>query len=38
MRGLSPGNPQLQLAVDLKEHWEAMKTVDRAIVLGFRAS
>jgi|SRR5438067_305913 len=31
------GNPQQQLAVDPKEHWEAMKAVDRAIVLGFRA-
>ena len=27
------GNPQQQLAVNLKEHWEVMKTVDRAIVL-----
>lgn len=31
------GNPDLQIAVDLDAHWEAMAPVDRAIVLGFRA-
>lgn len=30
-------NPDLELVVDLDEHWKAMETVDRAIVLGFRA-
>ena len=31
------GNPKQEFAVDLSEHWEAMKPVQRAIVLGFRA-
>jgi uncharacterized protein len=31
------GNPNLQVAVDLDKHWEAMQAVDRAVVLGFRA-
>jgi predicted TIM-barrel fold metal-dependent hydrolase len=31
------GNPKQELAVKLPDHWEAMKPVDRAIVLGFRA-
>jgi uncharacterized protein len=31
------GNPKQEFAVNLDEHWEAMKVVDRAIVLGFRA-
>jgi len=31
------GNPEQDFAVDLDAHWEAMKPVDRAIVLGFRA-
>jgi predicted TIM-barrel fold metal-dependent hydrolase len=31
------GNPKQNLAVDLKEHWEAMGPADKAIVLGFRA-
>lgn len=31
------GNPHLEIAVDLEEHWTAMAPVDRAIVLGFRA-
>ncbi len=30
-------NPNLNLVVDLDEHWKAMETVDKAIVLGFRA-
>ncbi len=31
------GNPNLNLVVDLDEHWKAMQAADRAIVLGFRA-
>lgn len=31
------GNPNLQLVVDLDDHWKAMEAADRAIVLGFRA-
>ena len=31
------GDPKQNFAVSLDAHWEAMKTVDRAIVLGFRA-
>lgn len=31
------GNPKQEFAVDLDEHWEAMKVVERAVVLGFRA-
>jgi predicted TIM-barrel fold metal-dependent hydrolase len=31
------GDPNQEFAVDLDAHWEAMKPVDRAIVLGFRA-
>ncbi|HEY8548358.1 MAG TPA: amidohydrolase family protein [Vicinamibacterales bacterium] len=34
---VTAGNPNLQVAVDLDEHWAAMGPVDRAIVLGFRA-
>lgn len=34
---VAAGNPDLQFAVDLDEHWAAMQPVDRAIVLGFRA-
>lgn len=31
------GNPRLELGVNLEAHWAAMQTVDRAVVLGFRA-
>ena len=31
------GNPNLNLVVDLDEHWKAMEPVSKAIVLGFRA-
>ncbi|HWR13576.1 MAG TPA: amidohydrolase family protein [Terriglobales bacterium] len=31
------GNPNQQLAVKLPDHWKAMQSVDKAIVLGFRA-
>ena len=31
------GDPNLQFAVNLDEHWSAMTVTDRAIVLGFRA-
>jgi predicted TIM-barrel fold metal-dependent hydrolase len=31
------GNPNQKFAVDLNEHLKAMETVDRAVVLGFRA-
>lgn len=31
------GNANQQLVVDLHQHWQAMKAVDRAVVLGFRA-
>ncbi len=34
---VTAGNPALEVAVDLDEHWAAMACVDRAIVLGFRA-
>lgn len=30
-------NPTMEFAVDLDAHWKAMETVDRAVVLGFRA-
>lgn len=32
------GNPSLEIAVDLEAHWAAMAPVDKAVVLGFRAS
>ena len=35
---LTSGNPSLQVAVDLEAHWAAMAPVDKAVVLGFRAS
>ena len=35
---ITAGNPALEIAVDLDAHWAAMAPVDRAIVLGFRAS
>lgn len=31
------GEGYKDISVDLDKHWEAMKTVDRAVVLGFRA-
>lgn len=34
---IASGNPEQELAVKLPDHWAAMKPVDRAIVLGFRA-
>jgi predicted TIM-barrel fold metal-dependent hydrolase len=34
---MAAGNPKLELTVKLADHWEAMKTVDKAVVLGFRA-
>ena len=34
---ITAGNPDLEIAVDLDEHWTAMAPVDRAVVLGFRA-
>jgi predicted TIM-barrel fold metal-dependent hydrolase len=34
---VTAGNPNLEIAVDLDAHWQAMAPVDRAIVLGFRA-
>ncbi len=35
---VTAGNPSLEIAVDLAAHWAAMAPVDKAIVLGFRAS
>ncbi len=32
------GEHYKDIAVDLDEHWRAMQSVDRAVVLGFRAS
>jgi uncharacterized protein len=34
---ITAGNPRLEIAVDLDDHWAAMGPVDHAIVLGFRA-
>jgi hypothetical protein len=34
---MASGNPKQELAVNLDDHWEAMKAVDKAVVLGFRA-
>lgn len=34
---MASGNPKQELAVRLADHWEAMKSVDKAVVLGFRA-
>jgi len=34
---VTAGNPNLEVAVDLDKHWEAMQAADRAVVLGFRA-
>ena len=34
---VTSGNPDLQVAVDLDRHWEAMQAAGRAVVLGFRA-
>jgi uncharacterized protein len=34
---VASGNPDQQLAVKLPDHWNAMQSVDKAIVLGFRA-
>jgi uncharacterized protein len=34
---ITAGNPNLEIAVNLDEHWAAMAPVDHAIVLGFRA-
>ena len=35
---ITAGNPALEIVVDLEKHWAAMASVDKAIVLGFRAS
>ena len=35
---ITANNPSLEIAVDLDAHWAAMAPVDKAIVLGFRAS
>ena len=34
---MASGNPKQELVVNLDDHWEAMKSVDKAVVLGFRA-
>jgi hypothetical protein len=35
--GITSGNPNFEIAVDLDKHWAAMEPVDKAVVLGFRA-